>query len=114
MVVSLECLHRVLLGVHALGPVLLGLEHPVVTGESILLFFRGDSSVATQEPMLPPNLYSGVDEGSKGGGVLGSSCTVPSSILILALRLVILSVSEVVVFLNTYFIVFVSLFSQTD
>ena len=92
---------------------LLGLEHPVVTWEFNLLFFKGDSTVATQEP-LPPNLYSGVGEGSKGGGVLGSSCAVPSSILTLALTFVFISVPEVVVCLNKYFIVFVSLFSQTD
>ena len=89
---------------------LLGLEHPVVTWEFNLLFFKGDSTVATQEPMLPPNLYSSVDEGSRGGGVLGSSCVVPSSILTVALT----SGPEVVVCLNKYFIVFVSLFSQTD
>ena len=114
MIVSLGCLHLVLLGVHALGPELLGLEHLVVTGGSTLLFFRGDSPVATQEPLLPPNLYIGVVEGIKGGGVLGSSSTVPSSISILALTVVILVVSEVVVFLNKYFIVFISLFPRTD
>ena len=93
---------------------LLGLEHPVVTGESNLLFFRGDSSVATQVEWFLPNLYIGTAMGVEGGRVLGSSSTVPSSISILALTVVIIIVSEVVVFLNKYFIVFVSLFSQTD
>ena len=88
MVVSLDCLHLVLLGGHALGPVLLGLEQPVVTGGSTLLFFRGDSPVATQVAWFLPNLYIGTVGVVEGGGVLGSSSAEPSSIATLALTVV--------------------------
>ena len=111
---SLALLHLVLPGVLGPEPSLLVLEHPVVSVESILLFFKGDSFVATQVSSLPPNLHIGTRVDVEGGGVLGSSGAVPSSIATLALTLVMFVELEVVVFLNKYFIVFVSLFPRTN
>ena len=111
---SLDRLHLVLPGVLDPEPSLLVLEHPVVSVESILLFFRGDSSVATQVSSFPPNLYIGTRVDVEGGGVFGSSGAVPYSMATHALTVVIFLGSVVVVFLNKYFIVFVSLFPRTN
>ena len=101
-------------GVAGLGPSLLVLGLLGVVVESSLLLFKGDSFEATHVSSVPPNLHKGTRVDVEGGGVLGSSGAVPSSIATLALTVVIFVELEVVVFLNKYFIVFVSLFPRTN
>ena len=111
---SLALLHLVLPGVLGPEPSLLVLGLLAVSAGSILLFFKGDSFEATHVSSVPPKLHKGTRVDVEGGGVLGSSGAVPSNMATHALTEVIFLGSAVVVCLNKYFKVFVSLFPRTN